>query len=114
MSTRTDKAGVRAVLATRIRLAALAIPVALLALIALAGPSIVLADPAPSADGPSSEAPVFSAELEEELEEASGEAGEDEEELLEDEGADEAAEAEDEDPFPPEECVLRTARSQVF
>lgn len=107
-------AGARAVLATRIRLAAFAIPVALLALIALAGPSAVLADPAPPADGPSGETPVFSAELEEELEEASGEEGEDEEGLLEDEGAEEAAEGEDEDPFPPEECVLRTARSQIF
>ena len=106
-------------LAARIRLTAFAMPVALLALIALAGPSAVLAHPATPAAGLSSETPPFPPELEDELEEASGEESdegslEDEEDLFEGEEVEEAAEPEAEGPFPPEECVLRTARSQVF
>lgn len=118
MSSWTDKAGVRAVLAARIRLTAFAMPIVLLALIALTSPSAVLADPAGPGPGLSSETP-FSTELEEELEEAGGEESEegqleDEEDLLEGEEVEETAAAEDDGPFPPDECVLRTARSQVF
>lgn len=105
-------------LAARIRLAACAMAIALLGLIALGRPSAVLAGPASPAPRLSSETetPVFSPELEEELEEASGEEGEDEEEPSEEEEeeGEEAAEDEAEGPFPPEECILRSAHSQVF
>jgi hypothetical protein len=88
-------------------------PVTLLALFAMARPPAALAHlSADPAAGAPSQTSVFSADLEEELEETGDEEGEEEEDLLEADEGDE--EAEDASPFPPEECVLRTMRSQVF
>jgi hypothetical protein len=117
MSEWMDKAGARAVPAVGIAwLAALAMSAGLLATVGLASPSTVLAAPsAGPATEPPSQTPISSAELEEELEEAGAEENEDEEEGEDFFEADEVEEeAEDESPFPPDECVLRTARSQVF
>lgn len=114
MSEWADKAEARAVPAAGFAwLAALAMA-ALLVLVGLASPATVFADPSagPAAEPPS-QTPVFSTELEEELEEA-GEESEDEEDFFEADEGEEDQEAEDESPFPPEECVLRTVRSQVF
>jgi hypothetical protein len=119
MSEWTHKAGARGVPTVGTAwLAALAISAVLLTMVGLASPSTVLADPgAGPAIEPPSQTPVSFAELEEELEEAGDEESEDEEEgedFFEADEVEEEGEAEDESPFPPDECVLRTARSQVF